>query len=205
MSKVRPVILHLQDGTTIEYGSMAILARSLGVQVRDLRKCVKTGLYLDYNWMRVKVTYKDGLGVGSRVGDGIQALRESKNKNNKVFKTNARRIKAISPTGEEKIYESITEAAKETGVTSYMIKKSLDEGITVGDGWVFEDKDKNYKPRPTKIVNNKPVIAILPNGERREYQSIKRCADDLGISADTVRDKLISKRSTKQGITFERA
>lgn len=205
MSKVRPVILHLQDGTTIEYGSMAILAESLGVHVRDLRECVKTGSYLDYNWMRVKVTYKDGLGPGSSVGDGIQALRESKSKNNKAFKTSARRIKAISPTGEEKFYESITEATKETGITRYMISRSLDEGIAVGDGWVFEDRDKNYKSRPRRIVNNKPVIAILPNGERREYQSIKRCADDLGISTATVRDRLITKRPAKQGIMFERA
>lgn len=204
MGEVRPVILHLQDGTTIEYESMAVLAESLGVHVNELRECVKTGLYLDHSWVRVKITYLDGGMPRSRRQDGIVPFKEQ-NKDKKAFQTNTRRIKAVNPLGEEISFDSIAMAKEKTGITSYMIKKSLNEGITVGDGWVFEDRDKNYKPRSTtKIVNNKPVIAILPNGEKREYQSIRKCADDFGISVATIRNRIVAKKPTKQGITFER-
>lgn len=156
MGEVRPVILHLQDGTTIEYESMAVLAESLGVHVNELRECVKTGLYLDHSWVRVKITYLDGGMPRSRRQDGIVPFKEQ-NKDKKAFQTNTRRIKAVNPLGEEISFDSIAMAKEKTGITSYMIKKSLNEGITVGDGWVFEDRDKNYKPRSTtKIVNNKP-------------------------------------------------
>lgn len=138
----RPVLMTLQDGQVIRYRSVFEASQNLGISEHKIRDFITTGRVVDKDWARVTLVYEDGLPVDYSKHDG-DMVKKSINKS--VFKTNTRKVKMIASDGTTTEYESIREASRRSGLSVYMVKKSLKEAVSVKDGYWFTYSDSGKR------------------------------------------------------------
>lgn len=51
-------------------------------------------------------------------------------------------------------------------------------------------------------VTSKPIVAIFPNGDSKEYKSVSECSRELGLKRDTIIRNRDNNTATRYGIRF---
>lgn len=121
----KPVSLVLQDGSTIDYSSLKVLASSLGVGYRRLHDIAKSGRYLDISGlMFVKVVYKDH-SVVEAVPKEKKVVKKLKPKPSLSNQMISKPVVAIFEDGSRKEFASISDCMEDLGIARKTVNKAL--------------------------------------------------------------------------------
>ncbi|MCD5028701.1 hypothetical protein [Enterococcus asini] len=105
-------------------------------------------------------------------------------------------VRVTRPDGEEQIFKSIAETARTYHVTPQAIRQVIYRGIPtrgVLKGFLIEYTGVK------KDVRSKPILATLPDGTRKQYESIRHFRRETGIADSYVYRSLSSGNPIASG------
>jgi len=121
-----------------------------------------------------------------------------------------RKLKAVSyKSGEERLYDSVSKAAKAFGVNQSTISGVLSGDSRSARGWwfCFLDDDRampeTFGSRRTREVRDTKVFAVnLKSGERREFRNATVASAELGLYSGAASGVISGSRASAGGWWF---
>lgn len=109
-------------------------------------------------------------------------------------------IVVTHPDGKETIFYSKADALKALRMSGRTLTRHIEWGSPLSkDGWegctVREIEPEGFKPS-----RRKPVIAIDPNGDTHEFESIKLASETLDVSSNSIHNSIREERTLKNGV-----
>ncbi|MBQ9479747.1 MAG: GIY-YIG nuclease family protein [Selenomonadaceae bacterium] len=163
--------------TSIEYSSIAEAARQTGALSTSISRVCRGDL---------KTTHRLHFVFVNNSADELKRFSQKK-----------RPILCIE-TG--KSYESIAEAARQTGLLASTLSEVCNGKIKTFGGFNFVFADTPEDERQIFVPNNRRVLCIETNVE---YISIRKAAQQLGISHHSISKVCNGKQGTAGGLHFE--
>ena len=157
-------------------------------------------------YLRAKVCQLMDEGKAGEAKKWMDLLLVDEQKRGRKPNSRFTQVRVTRPDGEEQIFKSIADTARAYSVTPQAIRQVIYRGIPsrgILKGFLIEYTGVK------KDVRSKPILATLPDGTRKQYESIRRLRRETGIADSYVYRSLSSGNPIASGRyagwKFERA